>query len=137
MGLFLILIWALLLISCILEVILGFRYAMVFFILAEYPEMRVVDVMRNSANMMRGRKWKLFCLNFSFIGWYLLIALLSSCTCGLASMVAPYPLMAYMTAAMAAFYDDAANREAARQAEFPSLDPDDYTFDSEAANTNE
>lgn len=129
-GIF-ILICLLLLASCVLEVIFSFRYAMVFFILAEYPEMRVIDVMRSSANMMRGRKWKLFCLNFSFIGWVLLLGLVGSCTCGLASIVAPYPLMAYMTAAMAAFYDDAANREAARQAEFPSLDPEDYKLEEE------
>jgi hypothetical protein len=48
-------------------------------------------------------------------------------------MVAPYPLSAYLMVANAAFYDDAANREAARQAEFPSLDPDDYSVDGEAA----
>ena len=46
-------------------------------------------------------------------------------TCGMGSILA-YPLSAYMTTATAAFYDDAANRQAAREVEFPSLNPDDY-----------
>ena len=52
-------------------------------------------------------------------------------------IVGIFPFMTYMVASMAAFYDDAANREAARQAEFPSLDPDDYTFDFETKNNEE
>ena len=45
-----------------------YRYSMSFFILAEYPDMRPTDVMRNSRMIMKGRKWKLFCLQFSMIG---------------------------------------------------------------------
>ena len=118
--------------AMIVAVMLVYRYAMVFFILAEYPEMRATDVLRSSASMMKGRKWKLFCLDFSFLGWAMLLILVGTCTCGLAAMVGPYPLMAYMTTAKAAFYDDAANREAAREAVFPSLNPDDYTPDADA-----
>lgn len=124
-------------IAAVIAMIFFYRYSMSFFILAEYPEMRAIDVLRSSANMMKGRKWKLFCLHFSFMGWVLLLGLVGSCTCGIVSMVAPYPLSAYLMVANAAFYDDAANREAARQAEFPSLDPDDYSVDAEAPETNE
>jgi uncharacterized membrane protein len=120
-------------IAAVIAMSFFYRYSMSFFILAEYPEMRAIDVLRSSANMMKGRKWKLFCLHFSFMGLALLLGLLGSCTCGVVTMVAPYPLMAYFMVANAAFYDDAANREAAREAEFPSLDPDDYSVDGEAA----
>ena len=119
------------LLTLALTVVLAYRYHMVFFILAEYPEMRAVDVMRSSANMMKGRKRKLFCLHFSFVGWVLLVFLVGTCTCGLAAMIAPYPLAMYLMVATAAFYDDAANRTAAREAEFPSLDPEDYKVEEE------
>ena len=112
--------------------VITYRYAMVFFILAEYPEMRAIDVMRSSATMMKGRKWKLFCLQFSFVGWVLLLFLIGTCTCGIALTIGIYPLMTYMNVSMAMFYDDAANREAAREAVFPSLNPDDYDPDANA-----
>ena len=38
-------------------------------------------------------------------------------------------LTPYINAAVAAFYDDIANRAAAREVEFPSLDPNDYIVD--------
>ena len=87
-------------------------------IMAEYPTIGIFDALRNSANLMKGNKWKLFCLDFSFIGWILL----ASCTCGLGMIV----LMPYMYAASAAFYNDIANRQAAKETEFPSINPDDY-----------
>ena len=41
-------------------------------------------------------------------------------------MVGSYVLSAYEITSTAAFYDDITNRAAARETEFPSLDPDDY-----------
>ena len=87
-------------------------------ILAEYPEMRAVDALRNSAMLMKGRKWSFFCLQLSFIGWYLLSAL--------TAFVGLIFLMPYIHTVDATYYDEIANRSAAREAEFPSLDPDDY-----------
>ena len=52
-------------------------------------------------------------------------------TCGIGAVAGVIILNPYMYAASAAFYDDAANREAARQAEFPSLDPEDYKVEEE------
>ena len=95
---------------------------MSFLILAEYPEISAIDALRNSASLMRGNKWRLFCLQISFIGWVLLAG---CCTCGIGVMF----LTPYMSAANAAFYDDIANRAAARETEFPSLDPNDYIAD--------
>jgi len=102
--------------------VVRYRYAFCFMILAEYPEMRAVDALRNSANLMKGNKWRFFCLNISFIGWILLSAL---CTFGLGILF----LTPYIDASAAAFYDEIANRAAARETEFPSIDPNDYNVD--------
>ncbi len=95
-----------------------YRYKFCYMILAEYPEMRAVDALRNSAMLMKGRKWSFFCLQLSFIGWYLLSAL--------TAFVGLIFLMPYIHTVDATYYDEIANRSAAREAEFPSLDPDDY-----------
>ena len=50
---------------------------------------------------MNGKKWKLFCLHFSFIGW----AILSVLTFGIGFLF----LMPYMQASITAFYEDAYN----------------------------
>ena len=69
--------------------------------------------------MMIGHKWRLFCLEFSFIGWTLLAAIF---TFGIGMLW----VIPYREAAIAAFYDDLANRSAAKVTEFPSLNFDDY-----------
>lgn len=109
-------------VTSIVELVLQYRYAYCFMILAEYPEMRVVDAFRNSASLMKGKKFRLFCLQFSFIGWILLAA---CCTCGIGMLF----LSPYIQTANAAFYDDITNRAAARETEFPSLNPDDYVVE--------
>lgn len=53
-------------------IIFQFSYALVFWIVADEPAMPVIDAMKLSRKMMKGYKWKLFCLNFRFIGWYIL-----------------------------------------------------------------
>lgn len=111
-----------------------YRYSMSFFILAEYPDMRPTDVMRNSRMIMKGRKWKLFCLQFSMIGWWLLMIPASILTCGIGALLGTYLLNAYSMASLAAFYDDITNRAAAREVDFPSLDLDDYLSESPNGN---
>ena len=110
-------------------VVVAYRYSLAPYILAEYPEMRATDVMRNSRTLMKGRKWRLFCMEFSFIGWSFVYVLATFITCGVGGMVGQYVLMAYMQTAHAAFYDDVANRAMARETEFPSLDPNDYNVE--------
>ena len=109
--------------SVVLSILVQYRYCFSFIILAEYPTMRPIDALRNSATLMKGNKWRLFCLEFSFIGWIIL----SVFTCGIGMIF----LAPYMSVAQAAFYDDIANRTAAKEAEFPSLDPDDYRVDEQ------
>lgn len=68
------------------------------FILADNPQLSQSEARKASVEMMNGHKWRLFCLELSFIGWVLLSAL----TLGiLLFWVTPY-----MHAAFAAFYED-------------------------------
>lgn len=68
-----IMLWFLLLV--IPGLIAAYRYQMVFYILADHPEVGIMESLRLSRQMMHGRKWKLFVLNLSFIGWYFLCML--------------------------------------------------------------
>lgn len=82
--------------------IAAYRYAMVPYLMAEFPELGVMDAMRESKRLMVGNKWRLFCLHVSFIGWHLLSAL----TLGIGSLwVVPYQY-----AADIAFYMEVTGR---------------------------
>ncbi|HAL19013.1 MAG TPA: hypothetical protein DCO86_05295 [Spirochaetaceae bacterium] len=65
--------WSLLLI--VPGIIAALNYSMSFYILRDDPEIGANDARKKSIEMMRGRKWQLFCLKFSFIGWWLLCIL--------------------------------------------------------------
>lgn len=66
--------WTLLLI--IPGIIKGYAYAMVPYILSEEPELNYRDAIDRSIEMTNGHKWNMFVLDLSFIGWYLLGAML-------------------------------------------------------------
>ena len=68
-----ILLWTLLLI--IPGIIAALSYSMVFYILADEPELSPGDALRKSKAMMDGYKMDFFLLNLSFIGWALLCIL--------------------------------------------------------------
>ena len=53
-------------------IIKGYSYAMTPYILLEHPEMSANEAITKSREVMDGNKWRLFCLEFSFIGWDLL-----------------------------------------------------------------
>ena len=61
-----ILLWSLLFI--IPGIIASYSYAMTEYILAENPELSASEAISRSKQMMDGNKWRLFCLQFSFIG---------------------------------------------------------------------
>ena len=99
-------------------IVLSFRYALCPFLLADYPQFTPAQTLRHSGSLMKGNKWRLFCLYFSFIGWYLLGAV----TCGIAMIwVTPY-----VHTAEAAFYNEVSDRSRTGNMVFPSLDPNDY-----------
>lgn len=89
-----ILLWSLLFI--IPGIIASFSYAMTDYILAENPEMSASEAISMSKQMMEGNRCRLFCLEFSFIGW----AILSAFTFGIGDLW----LTPYRQAATAAFY---------------------------------
>ena len=45
--------------------------SMTFYIRADHPEYSVTEAMGESARLMKGNKWRLFKLYFSFIGWHI------------------------------------------------------------------
>ena len=104
--------WSLLFI--IPGIVAAYSYAMVPYILAENPGISAKDAINESKRIMRGNRWRLFCLHFSFIGWELLCIL----TCGFGFIV----LAPYMAAADAAFYRDLVHREV-EYTEIPNAEP--------------
>ena len=93
MGLYLFL-WTCLFI--IPGIVKAYSYAMTPYILSENPTLSVGEAITASRRLMRGNKWRLFCLRFSFIGWHFLEGL----TLGVAALfVSPY-----IEAANAAFF---------------------------------
>ena len=88
--------WTLLLI--IPGIIAALSYSMTYFIIAEDSSISASEAIAKSKKMMKGNKWKLVCLGFRFIGWFLLVML----TFGIAFLwVGPYSYVSY-----AQFYDD-------------------------------
>lgn len=91
-----VLLWTLLLV--IPGFIMSYAYSMAMFIVADDPEVSAMDAIRRSRNMMKGYKWKLFCLHIRFLGWLLLSIL----TFGiLLFWIVPYMCMATLN-----FYHD-------------------------------
>jgi uncharacterized membrane protein len=77
--------WSLLLV--IPGLIAFYRYRLAFYILADNPNISPPEALRLSKELMAGNKWKLFCLDLSFIGW----ALLASCA--MAFILTPFALL--------------------------------------------
>ncbi len=110
----LIFLWTLLLI--IPGIIKAYSYSMTFYIMCDDPSISANDARKKSMELMRGNKWRLFCLQFSFIGWWLLSLL----TLGiLALWIAPYE-----QAATAAFYQSLLPPTPAEPQNEPTVDAD-------------
>lgn len=81
--------WSFLLI--IPGIIASYSYAMAPYLMAENPNMGVMEAISRSKELMRGNKWRLFCLHLSFIGWVFLCIF----TCGLGFLfLSPYQMLA-------------------------------------------
>ena len=77
----------------------SFYYSLSYFVAIDNPEMSSTEAVEKSAELMKGKRWKLFCLQFSFIGW----AILSIFTLGIGILwLAPY-----MQFATISFYKNA------------------------------
>lgn len=102
MGLYTFL-WALLLI--IPGIIKYYSYSMTYYVLHDNPELKYNGAIERSMELMKGNKMKLFLLDLSFIGWFIL-GLLTACI-GLL-WVCPYWL-----STRAAFYCNLLEEESA------------------------
>lgn len=81
-------------------ILLQMRYYLVLYVVADDNTVRARDAVRRSVELMRGNYWRLALLWLRFIGWQLLCVL----TLGIGFLwLAPY-----MSASIAAFYDDLA-----------------------------
>ena len=65
--------WSLLLV--IPGIIATYSYSMTAYILCENPQMTAREAIKKSKELMKGNRWRLFCLEISFIGWELLAVL--------------------------------------------------------------
>lgn len=80
------------------SVFMYLRYSLVYFIANDEPDRGAIATIRKSVEMMRGHKVKLLLLYLSFIGWFILGMM--------ALFIGVFWSMAYMWAALAAFYED-------------------------------
>jgi uncharacterized membrane protein len=85
-------------------IIKTYEYAIIPYILADDPEISSKDAFKKANQMMKGNKWRLFKLEFSFIGWFLLCVL----TLGIGALF----LIPYVSAANAEFYVELKNKQA-------------------------
>ena len=56
-------------------IVKSYSYALAYYIANDNPTLGANECITKSRQMMNGHKWQLFCLDFSFIGWYILGAL--------------------------------------------------------------
>ena len=93
--------------SCLFVVpgiIKSFEYAIIPYILADDAGISSKDAFKKAKQMMKGNKWRLFKLDFSFIGWFLL--------CVLTLGIGTFFLIPYIDAANAEFYVELKNKQA-------------------------
>lgn len=80
-------------------IVMSYSYAMIDYVLAENPDMNAREALAESRRIMRGNRWKLFCLQLSFIGPMLL--------CILTLGIGIFWFVPYESATIAAFYEEA------------------------------
>lgn len=107
-------IWLWSLLFIVPGIIATYRYRLAPYLMAENPGLGIREAVNMSKELMAGHKWRLFCLELSFIGW----GILSALTCGIGDLW----LKPYISAATAAFYVDLTGRNIPMAGE-PNPDP--------------
>lgn len=79
-------------------IIKAYAYSMAYYISSEHPEYDWRRALEESQRIMRGNKWRLFCLDLSFLGWWIVGALCFG--------VGVFWAIPYHEVARAAFYED-------------------------------
>ena len=80
-------------------ILMAYSYSMVNYVIADNPDMTAREALRESKRIMKGNRWRLFCLCLSFIGWMFL----GIFTLGIALLW----VIPYQQASVAAFYKEA------------------------------
>ena len=63
----------------IISIVKTYSYSMALYVALDKPELSCNECITESRYIMDGYKWRLFCLNFSYIGWFIL----ANCTFGI------------------------------------------------------
>ncbi len=82
-------------------IIKSYEYAIIPYILADDAEISSKDAFKKAKQMMKGNKWRLFKLELSFFGWFVL--------CVLTFGIGTFFLIPYVNAANAEFYVELKN----------------------------
>ena len=80
-----------------------YSLALALFILNDEPTLKSSEIVKKSEALMKGNKWRLFCLELSFIGWIILVSI----TFGLALLW----IFPYMQIATVKFYEEIAGTQ--------------------------
>ena len=88
-------------------VILLYRYSLALYVMFDNPELGAIACLRESGRLMRGNKFRLFKLQFSFFGWLILAQVVSY----LFAPIVNIWLDPYMGIAVASFYNELAARQ--------------------------
>lgn len=62
----------LLIVSMIWSITKSYYYQLSYFVAIDHSELTSKEVVEKSAELMKGKRWNFFCLQFSFIGWAIL-----------------------------------------------------------------
>ena len=95
-----VLLWSLLLI--VPGIMAAYSYAMTEFLLADNPDLTPSEALAQSKAMMYGNRWRLFCLQISFIGWSILANI---------TVIGGIFLTPYVETASAAFYRELTDQD--------------------------
>ena len=123
--------YSLILVSVVLIIIVSLRYGVVYFILADEPNIKVMECLKKSGRMMKGNKSKMFLLIMSFVGWYILYGIsagivgtimgaigsvfsfnvpgvISECMYSIVAALLLAPIIGYVYTSLTAFYEKVA-----------------------------
>lgn len=90
-----------------------FSYAMAPFLQIDHPDWTALRCIAESKRLMEGNRWRLFCLGFSFIGWYMLVWL-ANMALGIGG-IAQFFLEPYPSTATAVFYEELLDGDSEQQ----------------------
>lgn len=96
-------------------IVAALSYSQTFFLLSENPQMDALDLLRKSKALMKGNRWKLFCLFWRFFGWFLL--------CILSMGIGFLWFMPYLQTSLARFYEDLKGESPSTSEEVATFQP--------------